>query len=50
MIGLGNGGYTSDGGFTAIELGVSASNDKFKCSWILNPDSGLAFLIIGMSL
>jgi len=50
MLGLGDGGYTSDGEFTAIEVGVSASNDKFNCSWILNPDTGLAFLVVGMSL
>ena len=50
MLGLGDGGYTSDGEFAPIEIGVSASNDKYSCSWILNPDTGLAFLVVGMSL
>jgi len=50
MLGLGDGGYTTDGEFAPIELGVTASNDKYSCSWILNPDSGNAFLIVAMSL
>ena len=45
-----DGGYTSDGEFAPIEVGVSASNEKYSCSWILNPDSGLAFLVVGLSL
>ena len=47
MLGFGYGGYTSDGKFAPIEVGVSASNEKFSCSWILNPESGLAFLVVG---
>ena len=50
MLGFGDGGYTSDGEFAPIEVGVSASNEKYSCSWILNPDSGLAFLVVGLSL
>ena len=50
MLGLGDGGYTTDGEFAPIELGVTASNDKYSCSWILNPDSGNAFLVVAMSL
>ena len=49
MLGFGDGGYTSDGKFAPIEVGVSASNEKYSCSWILNPDSGLAFLVVGKS-
>lgn len=50
MLGLGDGGYTTDGEFAPIELGITASNDKYTCSWILNPDSGNAFLIVAMSI
>jgi hypothetical protein len=50
MLGFGDGGYTSDGEFAPIEVGVSASNEKYSCSWILNPDGGLAFLVVGLSL
>ncbi len=50
MLGLGDGGYTKNGKFSPIEIGITASNEKYRCSWILNPDSGLAFLIVGMSL
>jgi hypothetical protein len=49
MLGFGDGGYTSDGKFAPIEVGISASNEKYSCSWILNPDSGLAFLVVGKS-
>jgi len=50
MLGFGDGGYTIDGGFAPIEVGVTASNEKYNCSWILNPDSGMAFLVVGISL
>ena len=49
MLGFGDGGYTSDGKFAPIEVGISASNEKYSCSWILNPNSGLAFLVVGKS-
>ena len=50
LLGFGDGGYSSDGEFAPIEIGVTGRNDKFSCSWILNPDSGNAFLVVGMSL
>lgn len=50
MLGLGDGGYTTDGEFAPIEFGVSASIDKYSCSWILNPDSGLTYLVFSMGL
>ena len=47
---LGDGGYTSDGEFNAIGIGVTASNEKYSCTWTLNPDSGQAYLIATMGL
>ena len=32
ILGLGDGGYTTDGEFATIELGITASNDKYTCS------------------
>lgn len=55
MIGFGNGLYTTidkDDGkdkFDIIELGITASNDLFSCSWVLNPNQETTFLIVGMS-
>tara|TARA_B100000073_G_scaffold331111_1_gene320202 strand:- start:135 stop:773 length:639 start_codon:yes stop_codon:yes gene_type:complete len=42
---LGDGGYTSDGEFNTVGIGVTASNGKYSCTWTLNPDSGQAYLI-----
>ena len=50
MLGLGDGGYTTDGELAPIEFGVSAAIDKYSCSWILNPDSGLTYLVFSMGL
>ena len=50
IIEFGDGGYTSDGEFDAIGIGITASNDKFSCTWTLNPDSGQAFLIASMGI
>ena len=47
---LGDGGYTSDGEFNAVGIGVTASNDKYSCTWTLNPDSGQAYLVATMGL
>ena len=47
---LGDGGYTSDGEFNAVGIGVTASNDKYSCTWTLNPDSEQAYLIATMGL
>ncbi|MCH7612051.1 MAG: hypothetical protein IIB95_00810 [Candidatus Marinimicrobia bacterium] len=55
MLGFGNGLYTTideDNGndkFDVIELGITASNNMFSCSWILNPNQETTFLIVGMS-
>ena len=47
---LADGGYTTNGEFNAVGIGVTASNDKFSCKWTLNPDTGQAFLIATMGL
>ena len=47
---LGNGRYTRDGEFHAVGIGITASNDKYSCTWTLNPDSGQAYLIATMGL
>ena len=47
---LADGGYTSDGEFNAVGIGVTAYNDKFSCTWTLNADTGQAFLIATMGL
>ena len=55
MLGLGNGMYTAvdqkngDDKFDIVEFGVTASNDKYSCSWILNPNQQTTFLIVGTS-
>lgn len=55
MFGFGNGLYTlidednGDDKFDLIELGITASNDMYSCSWILNPNQETTFLIVGMS-
>ena len=47
---LWDGRYTSDGEFNAEDIGVNCSNDKYSCTWTLNPDSGQAYLIATMGL
>ena len=43
-------GYTNDGEFDAVGIGVIASNDKYSCTWTLNPDSEQAYLIAAIGL
>tara|TARA_Y100001954_G_scaffold17289_1_gene16117 strand:+ start:152 stop:340 length:189 start_codon:yes stop_codon:yes gene_type:complete len=43
-------GYNNDGEFDAVGIGVIASNDKYSCTWTLNPDSEQAYLIATMGL
>ena len=50
IVELGDGGYTSDGKFNAISIKVNASNNKYSCTWNLNPDSGQAYLIATIGL
>ena len=47
---LGNVGYTRDGEFNAVGIGIPASNEKYSCTWTFNPDSGRAYLIAKMGL
>tara|TARA_Y100001958_G_scaffold13888_1_gene8481 strand:+ start:328 stop:516 length:189 start_codon:yes stop_codon:yes gene_type:complete len=47
---LGDGRYTSDGEFKAVDIGVIASNDKYSCTWTLDPDSEQAYLIAAIGL
>ena len=43
IVELGDGGYTSDSEFNAVGVGVTASNDKYSCTWTLYPDSEQAY-------
>ncbi len=55
MVGLGNGIYTAidedngDDKFSVVEVGVTASNDLYSCSWILNPNQETTFFVVGIS-
>ena len=35
--------------FDVVELGITASNGIYSCSWILNPNQETTFLVIGKS-
>ena len=50
IVELGDGGYTSDSEFNAVGLEVNASNDKYLCTWTLNPDSRQAYFIATIGL
>ena len=43
-------GYTNYGEFNDVGIGVIASNDKYSCTWTLNPDSEQAYLIAAIGL
>ena len=47
---LGDSGYTKDGEFNAVGIGVIASNDKYLCTWTLDPDSEQAYPIVAVGL
>ena len=48
-LGLGNGGYSTDGEFAPVSLGISASRDNFSASYIINPDQETSFLVFGVN-
>ena len=48
-LGLGNGAYSTDGEFTPVSLGISASRDNFSASYIINPDQETSFLVFGVN-
>ena len=43
-------GYTDYGEFNDVGIRVIASNDKYSCTWTLNPDSEQAYLIAAIGL
>tara|TARA_B100000963_G_scaffold179589_1_gene156058 strand:- start:304 stop:492 length:189 start_codon:yes stop_codon:yes gene_type:complete len=47
---LRDGGYTSYGEFNDVGIGVITPNDKYSCTWTLNPDSEQAYLIAAIGL
>ena len=47
---LGDGGYTSDSEFNTVGIEFNASNNKYLCTWTLNPDSRQAYLIATIGL
>ena len=48
-LGLGNGVYSTVGGFAPVSIGVSASRDNFSASYIINPDQETSFLVFGVN-
>ena len=48
-LGLGNGEYSTDGDFSPVNIGVSASRDNFSASYIINPDQETSFLVFGVN-
>jgi len=48
-LGLGNGAYSTDGEFSPVSIGVSASRDNFSASYIINPDQETSFLVFGVN-
>ena len=48
-LGLGNGAYSTDGDFSPVSIGVSASRDNFSASYIINPDKETSFLVFGVN-
>ena len=42
---FGDSGYANYGEFNAVGIGVIASNDKYLCTWTVDPDSEQAYLI-----
>jgi len=53
-IGLGNGMYTTvdkDGSdvFGVVDIGITATNGLYSCSWVLNPNQQTTFLTVGKS-
>lgn len=49
VAGLGNGMYTMDGDFNAVQVGLSASKGRYFASYIINPDTEAAWLYFGAS-
>ena len=49
VVGLGDGFYTSEGGFGAVHVGINASKDSYSASYIINPDGKTSFLVFGVS-
>ena len=48
-LGVGNGAYSTDGKFSPVSIGVSASRDNFSASYINNPDQDTSFLVFGVN-
>jgi len=46
---LGNGFYSTDGGFAPVSIGLSGEKDNISVSYIINPDQETSFLVVGMS-
>lgn len=50
VLGLGNGAYSSDTEFSAVNLALTASRGDYSASYIINPDADTNYLVFAYSL
>jgi hypothetical protein len=49
-LGFGDGLYSTDGKFSPVSIGVSASKDNFSIGYSINPDKDTSFLVFSINL
>ena len=49
-LGFGDGLYSTDGKFSPVSIGASASKDNFSAEYSINPDQDTSFLVLSVNL